>query len=145
MWDKVIFLIIGIMGVEDLRKRMVSLWKIVVFAAVILLAVFHTNMQMTDVEKISCYSAAAGSFPGIMLWIIGKAAKGSVGEADSLIILGLGIYMGFWMVMSILTTALLLVFLASALLLIAGKKSKNYEIPFVPFLFVGMAGSMFWG
>lgn len=143
MWDKLVLLILGIMGMEDLKKRTISVWKIAVFGMVILLALVYGRGETADINMIPFFTAASGVIPGIVLLILGKLAKGSIGEADGLIVLGLGIYMGFWSVMSVLSVALFLAFIVSGVLLTIGRR-RNYEIPFVPFLLLGMAGNMFW-
>ena len=83
-----------------------------------------------------------GSLPGISLLLCGKLSGWAVGSADGIIVLVLGIYLGFWQVLSVLSGAFLTAVMAAGFLLAVKKKDRKYEIPFIPFLFAGMMFSL---
>lgn len=146
MWDKLVFVSLSAMGIEDLKKRTVSLWKIYIFSGIVILALLDSGVsQFADMENLSGLSMAVGALPGLLLLWMGRMSGGAIGTADGIVVLGLGIYMGIWKIMSILSIAFLGTLGVSGILLIVLNKSKNYEIPFIPFLVAGMAGSMLWG
>lgn len=86
-----------------------------------------------------------GSLPGISLLLFGKLSGWAVGSADGIIVLVLGIYLGFWQVLSVLSGAFLTAVMAAGFLLAVKKKDRKYEIPFIPFLFGGMMFSIITG
>lgn len=84
----------------------------------------------------------AGLLPGIAALALAKATREQVGRGDGweLIIMGNG--MGLTSCLLALGTALLCVFLVSAVLLLLGKAGRGTRIAFVPFLGMGTAAAL---
>lgn len=82
---------------------------------------------------------------GCRSFALRKISGWVVGSADGIIVLILGIYLGFWQVLSVLSGAFILAVLAAGFLLTVRKKDRKYEIPFIPFLFAGMMFYFFIG
>ena len=76
----------------------------------------------------------------VCLWV----TKEAIGYGDGLILLFIGISLGFWESLGVLFTGLLGVFLTSVLVFFCCGRKKGFRIPFIPFLFTGMAGGYFW-
>lgn len=127
---------LGICSMEDLREKKISLWKIRLYAAVVL--IYEIGRQIGGTEKISEWLifALTGLLPGIGMLIMGKLSKEAVGYGDGYLTLILGFSMGFWETLGVLGTAIYLV--------IIRKKSRDSQIAFVPFLLLGMAGAGLW-
>lgn len=131
-------ILLAFMGWEDLRRKTVAFWKILLFLAgsLICMAV-KTKGVPVEIWSAVRDSAIAG-LPGVFLLIFGRISGWAVGSADGLIVLILGSYLGFWQVLSVLSGAFLMAVPAAGFLLAVQKKDRKYEIPFIPFLFVGL-------
>ena len=71
--------------------------------------------------------------PGVFCFIFGKISE-SMGEGDSLLILGTGFCFIITVVLQILMLAFFLAAIGSMILLILKRNIKNRRIPFVPYL-----------
>ena len=73
---------LGICSMEDLREKKISLWKIRLYAAVVL--IYEIGRQIGGTEKISEWLifALTGLLPGIGMLIMGKLSKEAVGYGD---------------------------------------------------------------
>ena len=121
-------------SVQDIREKEISLWKLQIYGFLIL-GIFLSRFF---IQKNSLF------FPGLLFLFLAKASKEAVGYGDGIILLFIGISIGFWQCLGVLFTALLGIFLAAAMLLILAGRKKNVRIPFLPFLLTGMAGGYFW-
>ena len=86
----------------------------------------------------------AGLLPGIFLLVLAKITREAVGYGDGLILLFIGLSLGFWECIGIFFIGLLGVFLAAVLVALFFGRKKGLEIPFIPFLLTGLAGGYFW-
>ena len=68
---------------------------------------------------------------------ISKMTRESFGYGDSLLILLLGVAVGFWNLISLLAIAFFLSAVVSAAALVFGKFHRKTTVPFVPFLGIG--------
>ena len=76
--------------------------------------------------------------PGVVFYIMSVATKGAVGKGDALVLMFIGSVMGFKLELTALLVSLLFS-AAIALFLFAFRKAgKDTEIPFVPFLSIGV-------
>ena len=136
---------LAFVGWEDSRGKTVSVRKILLFFAGSLictaLKIKEVPGELWDVSR----DVMLGSLPGISLLLCGKLSGWAVGSADGIIVLVLGIYLGFWQVLSVLSGAFLTAVMAAGFLLAVKKKDRKYEIPFIPFLFAGMMFSIITG
>lgn len=131
-------------SIQDIREKKISLWKIKVYgilaAAISLWKLFSLN---EDLGILIC-RLLAGLLPGIFLLILSKITREAIGYGDGLILLFIGLSLGFWECIGIFFTGLLGVFLAALLILLFFGRKKRLEIPFIPFLLTGLAGGYFW-
>ena len=131
-------------SVQDIREKEISLWKLQIYGFLIL-GIFLSRFF---IQKNSLFSLLEkgifGLIPGLLFLFLAKASKEAVGYGDGIILLFIGISIGFWQCLGVLFTALLGIFLAAAMILILAGRKKNVRIPFLPFLLTGMAGGYFW-
>lgn len=136
---------LAFMGWEDLRGKTVAVRKLLLFFAGSLictaLKIKGAPGELWDASR----DIMLGCLPGISLLLVGKLSGWAVGSADGIIVLVLGIYLGFWQVLSVLSGAFLTAVMAAGFLLAVKKKDKKYEIPFIPFVFAGMVFSFMTG
>lgn len=81
--------------------------------------------------------SAAGGAVGIVFLLTGKLTEESLGYGDGLLILAMGIYLGFWKVLGLLVTAFVLAAGFAMLVLVYKKFQRKTVFPFVPFLCMG--------
>lgn len=82
-------------------------------------------------------SCLTGTLPGVFLLIAGWSTKQQVGYGDGIVLLVIGIYLGFSASLSILLTALLLIAPVSLFYIVCRRAGRKKQLPFVPFLFAG--------
>lgn len=82
-----------------------------------------------------------GAATGIMFLAVSRITKEGVGYADSLGILGMGIYLGLWKLFEVLAGAFFLLALCAMVVLARKKMSRKIALPFYPFL---TTGYIFW-
>ena len=68
-----------------------------------------------------------------------------MGYGDSWSILILGIYLGVWKLLEVLSTAFMLLGAAAVICLVGKKMSRKYRLPFLPFLAAGYLCSILAG
>lgn len=83
----------------------------------------------------------AGAAVGVVFLAVSKVTEEGFGYGDSLLILVLGIYLGFWNLLGILLGAFLLCSLFAIAALAYHRFHRNTGYPFVPFL---MASYIVW-
>lgn len=82
----------------------------------------------------------AGSFIGIVFFILSRCTKEALGYGDSWVILLLGVFLGLWKVLSLLVIAFFLSAIVAGVCLVKSKWSRKASLPFIPFLAVGYLG-----
>lgn len=80
---------------------------------------------------------------GILFFLISRVTREEIGYGDSWIILILGIYLGMWRLLEVLSTAFLLLSLTAVVCLSVKRMSRKYKLPFIPFLAAGYLCSIF--
>ena len=88
---------------------------------------------------------AAGAGTGIVFLIISKVTDESFGYGDSILILIMGGFLGFWNILTVLLTAFSMAALFSSFMLIRKKFHRKSAFPFVPFLTASYIGGMIVG
>lgn len=82
------------------------------------------------------FITAAGAAAGAVFLVVSKVTEEGFGYGDSLLILVLGIYLGFWNLLGVLFGAFLLSALFAVLALSFHKFDRSTGYPFVPFLLI---------
>lgn len=81
--------------------------------------------------------------PGVLILLLAKATREKIGFGDGWVLLILGNFLNIVEVWYILQTAVFLVMFFSLVLLCSKRAGKEYQIPFLPFLWG--AHTLFWG
>jgi len=132
----ILFIMLVVCSVEDLKTKEIKTQTICIFGIVgILLHLWFSNLKTIDM--------LGGMAVGIILLIVSKIFKNSVGEGDGIILVISGIYLGMNRNMELFFYSILLSGIFSAFLFFFFHKKKEYEIPFVPFLCLGYMGVLF--
>ena len=130
MVDIVVLLILTGLSVSDIRNKKVSrkvltlwglltvFWKIVDFYQI---RVFLEKMEQTNVV-------------GVLFLLVSKVTEEAIGYGDSVAIMILGGYLGFWKVVGVLAAAFFTSGVCSVILAFRGQVKT---MPFFPFLTLG--------
>lgn len=146
---------LAFMGLEDFKDQCVSLWKILLF---LITGIFYFCIQYQwisipifskmQTSLTSGFPALPAIFlsvlPGTALLLLCWISNGAIGLADGLIVLALGIWIGFWELLGVLSGAFFLSFFVAGFLFCFHKKNRTETIPFIPFLLVGMFLNLFF-
>ena len=123
----IIAMVLLVLSVMDIICKRIPL--LVIVGLIVMAMVSSLILQPVDGVLI-----VAGATVGIVFFLISKVTREKLGYGDSLILLALGILLGFWEVMILI----LIAFLASAcfgiIMVCWKKKNKNTSFPFVPFI-----------
>ncbi|MDD7388464.1 MAG: prepilin peptidase [Lachnospiraceae bacterium] len=111
--------------VEDIRKKQIHMAAAEVFITASMMAAWYEQREWTYM--------ASGAVLGLLFLLISICTHERIGKGDGFLILGTGVYMGFWASFMIVFAAMLLVCIYG-LFVIKKKRGWKYEIPFAPFL-----------
>lgn len=125
--DWFVFLLLGLCGWSDWRKRTMPLLLLIVMsvAIVVLVLAYRTD---------ALWDCAGGGFIGILFFMISKCTKEAIGYGDSWLILLLGIYLGAFVLLQVLFAASSAAGICSLFYLWKHRWKRSETIPFVPFL-----------
>ncbi len=126
------------LSVTDIRKRKLRLG--------ILLAGFPIVTAVRLISRdIPAAILLAGAAVGITFLIISKATEEAFGYGDSILIMILGILLGFWSVLCLLVAAFFMAAVFSGIMLVKKRFTRKSSMPFVPFLTAAYIGGMLIG
>ena len=134
MRELCILALLGWNSWTDIRKREISLWITLVFGAVGFILLFTGN---GPAEGLAVRLALA---LGVLALSISTAGEAGMGDGILLLCLA-GVTEVEEMVRMVLI-GLVLCALWGLFLMVVRKKGRSYELPFVPFRFLGYAGGM---
>ena len=127
-----------VLAVMDIRWKKLSL-MILLSGTVPLAAGFLCD------REIHIILLAAGAAVGVIFLIISRVTEVSFGYGDSILIMIMGGFLGFWNILSLLTAAFSMAALFSIFMLIRKRFHRKSAFPFVPFLTAAYIGGMFFG
>ena len=93
-------------------------------------------------RTVSTGEIIAGILAGAFFLLISKLTKESFGYGDSILIVIMGAFLGFWSLMSVLFMAFFMAGLFSVIMLLKTKFHKKSKFPFIPFLMAAYAGGI---
>lgn len=127
----VLLIVCGIESIYDIKIRTIHtlIW--------ILIAVGATIGNVVYYEKDFVW-ICMGTFVGVFLIGCSKVLRGGIGIGDGIVFLTLGLGLGIKVASCILFYSLVLCCMWSILQLSCKKCSRTDELPFLPFIFVGM-------
>jgi leader peptidase (prepilin peptidase)/N-methyltransferase len=151
-WNALIFSILIIIFVYDLRHKIIPNELSYAFAALTFLQVIITFPLGSEVKLINWLDLLAGPimfFPFWALWFVSKGRW--IGLGDGKLAIGIGWYLGFvYSISAIVLSFWIGAFFSIIFLLIDRLKSSHEnitmktEIPFAPFLILGILIEFFW-
>lgn len=118
---------LGVLAVEDIRKRRIPVWLLGISAVS---ALVYQGIE----REIPAVLWLSGAAVGIIFLIISKVTEEALGYGDSVLIGILGIYLGIWQLICLLVTAFFLAALYAVIIMMRHKFRKKAAFPFVPFL-----------
>lgn len=120
----------------DIRKREIPVWILVLASAGIgIFRVLHWENN-TAVW-------IGGIVVGVVFLLVSRFTEEALGYGDSWIILLLGIYLGLWDVLWLLSIAFMLSGVVAAVVLFRHSWSRKAAFPFIPLLAVSYIGVMY--
>ena len=128
----VIFCIwLGLASFVDIRKKKISK-KMLLMGAIIgfLLFVFNQNGEIKN--------KLLGLAIGLIFYLIYRISRGQIGLGDVGVLFIIGGAYGIDKSIQIILCSFLLVFICSIFLFIVKKLNRKYELPYLPFLFLGL-------
>lgn len=129
---------LGVLTVMDIRDKRLNL----LFLLSGFLLVAAGGFFRRDVHPLLL---VAGGGVGLVFFAASKVTGESFGYGDSLLILIMGSFLGFWDILSVLTAAFLLAAVFSTVMLVRRRFSRKTAFPFVPFLAAAYMGGMIVG
>lgn len=134
MWvEIVLFLFLAVCAVFDGLYRKVPL--AVVWLGMFLAVCLRLGGAM---GKTNLMTMAFSLMPGSGFFLLSFLTKEKVGYGDGWALLMIGLFLGLYQCFLILLAGLMAQSAAAVVLLVLGKANRNREIPFVPFLLLGM-------
>ena len=133
MWTvsgMICLLILFVIAVWDIRVRMVPEYMLIIGA--VGSVIHHLIYRNMDVWAI-----AGGIMVGGVFLLVSKLTEEGIGYGDSWVILILGIYLGVYNLLIVLSIAFFLLLCVSILVLWKKKMSRKYTLAFLPFLAAG--------
>lgn len=131
-----VFLIV--LAVMDIRKKRLPI-------LLLLSGIFFIIAQSFCGRTISVISLAAGGMVGIAFLLVSRITKEAFGYGDSILIVIMGAFLGFWNILYLLMGAFFMAAVFSAVMLIKTRFNRKASFPFVPFLTIAYIGGMLFG
>lgn len=134
MWvEIVLFLFLAVCAVFDGLKRRVPL--AVIWLGMLTAVCFRVSGMMGETSLVL---TALALLPGSGLFLLGFITKEKVGYGDGWALLMIGLFVGAYRCFLILLVGLMVESAVAMVLLATGKIKRDREIPFLPFLLLGM-------
>ena len=133
IWDWVIFLLLAVCSIWDMKKREIPLLLCG------LMAFFAIGASISS-PRAGGGDILAGVAIGVVFLGISKISKEAIGYGDSLLLLVLGIYLGGKLLLFLLLYASVGAGISALFLLWKKGWSKKAGIAFVPFLMLAYLG-----
>ena len=129
---------LGVLTVMDIRNKRLNL-LFLLSGFLLMAAGFFCK------REIHPLLLATGAGVGLMFLLASRVTGESFGYGDSILILIMGGFLGFWNILSLLVAAFSIAALFSIFMLVRKKFHKKSAFPFVPFLTAAYIGGMIIG
>ncbi len=134
MWIEILlFLFLGACAVCDGVKKEIPL--VLVWLGMTAAAVLHVQGMIAGGTWLTI---ALSILPGVMFWILSFITGEKVGYGDGWMLIMIGLFVGLWKCFLILLAGLVIESVAVLVLLAARRISRDRQVPFGPFLLLGM-------
>lgn len=128
--NSMIGILLLVCAIQDIRKKKIFLWFIILGAILISSCVFFYN-------ALSIVDIIGGVAIGAIVMVISIATDGKIGLGDGMLLIATGIGLGFWNNLELFAISLFMAAIVSIGLLILQLADRKKSIPFVPFLLLG--------
>lgn len=126
-----IMLLLVLCTYEDIRKKKIWMWSFMLELPFLFVDIWVNTIMGSEVSVIS---RIAGLILGLLFIGISMLTKGQMGRGDGYLIGIIGVNLGFYVTLEMLTYSLMIAGILSIILLAFFHVSKKKAIPFVPFL-----------
>lgn len=134
--DGMVFILLGIAGVIDYKRKEIPIYLLTLMSMVILLFAICC-------QNINPWYRLAGAVFGGILFVVSKITKEAVGYGDSWMILLLGIHLGIFKALQVLFVASIFAAGFSLFFLWRHNWKRDSTLPFITFLSIAYIGVMF--
>lgn len=122
----ILWIFLGINTVTDLKKRIVYMPVIFLFA--VLGVVFYVCKEKQDMGSL-----IGGVLAGVFLLLFSVVTSGAVGAGDGWVVAVTGIWLGGWKTVFVMMGGFILTALCGVAGIVIKKANRKSELPFVPF------------
>lgn len=129
---------LGVLTVMDIRNKRLNL-LFLLSGFLLMTAGFFCK------REIHPLLLATGAGVGLVFLLASRVTGESFGYGDSILIMIMGGFLGFWDILSLLAAAFLLAAVFSVIMLVRKKFNRKTAFPFVPFLMIAYTGGMILG
>ena len=137
-----VFLLLLICAIEDIKKKRIVLWHYFLITPFFLVEIIVNSICL---HNISWFDRIFGVVIGVIFICVSKLTKGQIGLGDGYLISIIGIMVGAYRNLEIITYSFLASAIVSIILLTFFRYGKKHTIPFIPFLFFGLLCSLTLG
>ena len=130
--------LLAVLSITDIHSRRIPV--IVLISGNLAVLCYQIYIAKEDV-----FVLAGGIGVGLLFLLVSRVTREGMGYGDSWTILILGIYLGLWKLLEVLLAAFLLLWIAAIIFLSLNKISREYNLPFIPFLAAGYLFSILTG
>lgn len=131
----IISIFLGLNAVKDIRKKEISIWSVVIWG------LFGIIWMFLDSE-FGWKTGLAGLIPGIFLEALSVLSRGAIGLGDGLLVMVAGLYLGLQAAAAGLFWGLIFCTAWGVLIIFLRRGTRNTELPFAPFLLLGILLNM---
>lgn len=128
--------------IEDIRKKEIVVRHLSVILPFLIVDILINTILHT---RITGWERVGGCILGGVFVVLSKLTRGKIGLGDSYIILILGILLGGFRGLEIITYSFFASAICSIILMVFVRYGRNKTIPFIPFLLFGFLVSIFFG
>ena len=140
MWFGIsILAVLIIASISDIRKKEIYLWEILLCLGISLTKIiWEVATQRADPMGI-----VISLLPGVFFILLALLSRQSIGYGDGFLLLCMGPSLGASGALAGCIVAIFLSGIVSGALLVLKKAGRKMQIPFVPFMTIGMGVTLF--
>ena len=125
---------LSVLSILDIRFRKMPVWLLVVGG---IAGTGYQIWKWVKGDPVSIVLIGVGAIVGILFLGVSKITGQALGYGDGIIILILGICLGFWDLSIVLMIAFFIASVMAIALIVVKKGKRKRTMPFVPFLCIG--------
>lgn len=126
-------ILLFILSIQDIKHKEISCKWLLLFLPLIFVEIVWS-------QEVSLLQRVIGLCLGLFFLLLSKLTRGQIGMGDGYVLCGLGVILGFYSAMVVLSYAFLLAAIAAMILFLVFQWNRKKTIPFLPFLCLGYVG-----